>query len=68
MKLTENQLRQQMTGATRSVSPAVQQAVIDVLIGGMKWRRAAIKNDVTESGIYRCLKRLGIKSTAVGNG
>ena len=63
--MTEKELRATMSAADRRVTPAIQQAVIDVLVKGMKWRHAAIKNDVTESGICRCVKRLGLRSTVV---
>lgn len=63
--MTEKELRQKMNAADRRVSPGIQQAVIDVMIHKKKWRRAAIDNDVTESGITRCVKRLDLKSIVV---
>ncbi len=65
---TEASLRKKMNNAERKVSAAIQQAVVDVLVHGMKWRYAAIRNDVTESGIHRCINRMGFRSTIVDNG
>lgn len=66
--MTENKLRAMMNTADRRISAKVQQAVIDVMIRKHTWRTAAIRNDCTESGICRCMQRLGFKSTVVDNG
>lgn len=65
--MTEKELRQKMNAADRRVSKQIQSAVIAVLVHGMKWRHAAIKHDVTESGICRCIQRLDLKSTVLDN-
>ncbi len=59
--MNEKNLTEKMNAADRRVSKQIQLAVIDVLVHGMKWRHAAIKHDVTESGICRCVKRLGLR-------
>lgn len=63
--MTENELRAKLNVTGRNVSKEMQQAVIDVIVNGMTWRRAAIKSDVTESGIYRCMKRFDLMSTDI---
>jgi hypothetical protein len=46
-------------------STGIRKALIDVLVKGHSRREAAIKNKVTESGICRAMKRLGLpKSNA----
>lgn len=66
--MTENELRAWMNTTENATSRKVQQALIDVIIRGKKWREAAIAHGCTESGICRAMKRLGIKSTRVDNG
>lgn len=63
--MDEKELREKMNAAERRVSHSIQNAVVDLLCNGMKQRYAAIKHDVTESGITRCINRLGLKSSVL---
>lgn len=45
----------------RRMSPHIERAVLAVLTGGLTWRAAARAHDVTESGILRAMKRLGVR-------
>lgn len=55
--MTEATLRKRIATALPQTSPAIINAVVDVLIHGHTWRRAAIAHNVTESGICRAIQR-----------
>ncbi len=57
--ITTEALELKMSKSKRMTEP-MRSAIRSILIGGSTWRSAAQKSGITESGIYRALKRLGI--------
>lgn len=63
--MTEELLRQHIQKKSiMRTSSGMTQALVDILINGSKWREAAHKNDVSESGILRAMRRLGLKKSS----
>jgi hypothetical protein len=57
--MTLNEFNEALKCASRT-APAMRRALRDILVYGLSWRQAAIANEVTESGILRAMRRIGL--------
>lgn len=57
--MSKEQLEYALQQGSRT-APNMRKALHAVVVDGVTWRQAAITYDVTESGIMRAMRRLGI--------
>jgi hypothetical protein len=59
--MTKDQIDQAIQASGSRISRPMRGALDDILLRRMTWREASIKRNVTESGILRALRRLGLR-------
>ena len=60
--MTDQELTNLFKESSRT-SPSMRKALRSVLVSGSTWREAAHRYGVTESGILRAMRRLGLRAT-----
>jgi len=60
--MTNDELMSLFNRSKTRTSPSMKQALRAVLVRGNTWREASIRYSVTESGILRAMRRLGLRA------
>jgi len=59
--MTKHELTAKMALCGTRTSHHIREALADIYIRGKTWREAAQRNRVTESGILRAIRRIGLR-------
>lgn len=59
--MTKTQLKAAFAAAGTRISQPIRWAIEDILLKRMTWRDASIQRGVTESGILKAMRRLGLR-------
>lgn len=59
--MNQKQFTDAIKASTSRLSGSMRKALEDILLHGKTWREASIDRGVTESGILRAMRRLGLR-------